>query len=73
MRVLAIHDGTKILVWLVGETVESAPAHVKNGYRELQPAWDAGKLTAVVVEVPDGDEYRSELYEVADGAVRRKG
>jgi len=72
MKVLVIHDGTQIQVWRVGELVESAELHIKNGYRELLPAWDAGELTACEVEVPAGDEYRQYLYEVVDNEVRRK-
>lgn len=72
MNILCIHD-TMIRAWLVGEPLESAPAHIANGYHELRAAWDAGELTAVVVEVPEADAYASEQYELRAGAVVLKG
>jgi hypothetical protein len=72
MQVLAVHAGLKIVVWLVGEKVESAPDHIGRGYPELQQFWQAGKLTAVEIPVAEGEEYSPELFEVVNNVVQRK-
>jgi hypothetical protein len=72
MQVLVIHDGQKIKVWLVGEQMETAAEHIKKGYPSLAGDWATGKLPAVAIDVPEGDEYRAELYEVKDGIVQKK-
>lgn len=68
MQVLIIHDISVILAWLVGESLESAPVHIQNGYPHLQAQYDAHELTAVVLVV-DQDKIDPELYEIIDNAV----
>lgn len=68
MNVLVLFTATDILGWLAGESLASAEAHVANGYPELQPDWQAGNLHAAEIEVPAGDEFSPELYQVVTGA-----
>ena len=72
MNILIVHNINSVLVWLVNEPLDSAPAHIANGYPELQAAWNADELTAVVIEVPEDEAYSSDLYEVINGEVVRK-
>ncbi|HAM41284.1 MAG TPA: hypothetical protein DCP69_08070 [Candidatus Omnitrophica bacterium] len=71
-RILVIKNVAQILAWLVGESAESAELHIKNGYPELLPAWEAGEVTAVEVEVSAGDEYHPERFEVTPEGIRRR-
>lgn len=70
--VLVLYDDTEIKAWLVGETIESAEAHIRNGYPDLIETWQAGTLKAEVIEVPDEDAFSSYMYEVKDGVILRK-
>lgn len=71
MSILVIHDALTILAWLINEPIESAAAHIANGYPELSARWQAGELTAVVITAEQG--ATSDLYEIRDGAVVLKG
>lgn len=73
MRVLVVHDGVTILAWLVGEEAGAATENIRNGYPELLMAWETGELTATEIEVPSGEKYRPDLFEVSGGVVNRKG
>ena len=70
MNILIIYD-TKIQAWLIGESLESAEGHIRNGYPELLESWQAGTLKAEVIEVPDEDAFRVDLYEIVDNQVKQ--
>ncbi len=72
MQILVIHDGTQIKAWLAGESTAHADAHVRNGYPHLLADWEAGKLAAADIDVPEEERFRPDLYEVASGQVVRK-
>lgn len=71
MKILVFVD-TTIRVWLVGESLESADAHIANGYPELSAEWQAGTITAQEITVDEADAYRPDLFEVVAGIVQRK-
>lgn len=56
MKILVIYDN-EIRAWLVGEPLESAEGHIKNGYPELLDAWQAKTLNAEVIDVPEQDAF----------------
>jgi hypothetical protein len=66
--VLVAHNGNTIVLWLVGEPMESLPNHLKNGYPKLVQS----ELHAEVISVPEEDAFASEKYEVKNNAVQRK-
>jgi len=66
MRVLVLHDAIDILAWLVDQQATSAEAHITNGYPHLLADWQAGKITAVEIDVPTGDEHQVNLYAIVD-------
>jgi hypothetical protein len=72
MNALILHDDTAIFAWLVGESLESADAHIANGYPELSDEWQAGTITAQEITVDEADAYRPDLFEVVAGIVQRK-
>jgi hypothetical protein len=72
MDVLIIKNDSTILAWLVGESLESAGAHIANGYPELSSEWQAGTITAQEITADEADAYRPDLFEVVAGIVQRK-
>lgn len=73
MNILILYDNTGIKAWLVGESLESAEIHIKNGYPELLEGYQAGTVKAEVIDIPEEDAFRSELYEINQGKIVRKG
>jgi hypothetical protein len=72
MNLLVINSDNAILAWLVGEHIESADAHIANGYPEMSSEWQAGTITAQEITVDEADAYRPDLFEVVAGIVQRK-
>lgn len=72
MNILILHTAAEIKAWLTNEPLESAEAHVQNGYPDLAEAWQAETLKAAVIEVPDEDAFKADLYEIFENQIRRK-
>ncbi len=72
INVLAAHDGSKIVLWLVNEPIESLDAHIKNGYPALESQYKAGNIHGEIVSVPEEDSFAFGKYEVSGGTIRRK-
>lgn len=70
MKILVLYD-EEIKGWLVGEALETVPAHIENGYPELKAGYEAGTVKAVVIDVPDEEKYKPELYKVVNGEVTK--
>lgn len=72
MNILVLTDSGGIKAWLVGEPLESAEAHIKNGYPDLLEGYQVGTVKAEVIDVPEEDAFKSDLYEVNQGQIVRK-
>jgi hypothetical protein len=77
MNILTLHTTTKIIGWLIGEPIESADAHLPHYLDYIDadgnPArYDPADVSATVIDVPDEDQFRPDLYEVVNGVVQRK-
>jgi hypothetical protein len=71
MNVLVIHDDQYILSWLVGEPKDSAEKHIKNGYPELWGQYQQGLIKATVIKTSEENAFKSNLYKVIDGKVKK--
>ena len=77
MNILIIHTDTKIIGWLAGEPIESAPDHIPHYLDYIDadgnPAnYDPATVQAQIIDVPEEDKFRADLYEVVNGEIVRK-
>lgn len=69
MKVLVLYTSEGIKAWLVNETFENVPEHIKNGYPELLPAFESKELKAEIIEVPEEDVFRADIYTIKTGII----
>lgn len=72
MNILVLHDSSEIQGWLINEPLESAEEHLRNGYQGLLAGWRDKIIKASVIDVPDEEVHRPDLYQVSNDAVVRK-
>ena len=71
MNVLVIYDDTQIHAWLIGEPIESAEAHIQNGYQDLLDSLRNGTVKAEVIDVEEDEVFDISKYKVIDGRLTK--
>ncbi len=71
MKVLVLFN-TEIKAWLVNEPLELVEEFIRNGYPDLQAGYADGTIKAQVIDIPDEDAFRADLYEVVGDLIVRK-
>jgi len=71
MEILVIYDD-QIQAWLVNEPIDDAEQFIANGYPHLLDEWTNNMLTAAVIDVPEADTFRADLYEIVNNQCVRK-
>jgi len=69
MQILVFNTHNEIKAWLVGETIESAPQHIANGYPDLAADYATGIVIAQEIDVLDAHACCPDLFMAVDGQI----